>query len=361
MKVLVTGGTGFVGSYLCDELARRGHEVTALARNPREADFDRDVETVRGDVTDYDAIEPHFEGQDAVVQLVALSPLFKPDGGDDVHFDVHLGGTENAVEAAEAHGVERFVQMSALGADPDGPTAYIRSKGQAEDAVKASTMDWVIFRPSVVFGDGGEFVPFTRKLATPYLTPLPGSGKTRFQPVFVKELVRMLADGVEGTRTGPHADGEAEAVATDGGEDEADDGNEAESEAADDGNEAAGEEAETADDEAPDDAVDEDPHVGRTYDIGGPEVLTLAQVAELAWAAKRKPVSVLPVPMPLAGIGLSLLDAVPGAPMGSDQYRSLKFDNTTSNNGIGAFGWEESDLTTLQSYLGVPDERLERS
>jgi len=345
MHVLVTGGTGFVGTYLCEELSSRGHDVTALARDPRDADFDADVETVRGDVTDYDSIEPHFEGVDCAVQLVALSPLFKPDGGDDAHFDVHLAGTENAVEAAEAHDVDRFVQLSALGADPDGPTAYIRAKGQAEEAVKRSAVDWVIYRPSVVFGDGGEFVPFTRKLATPYLTPLPGGGKTRFQPVFVEELVRMVADGVEGTVTGPSADA-AEGEDTDG----------------EPGGDAADESAEGVDEESGDDTDEggsaDDPHVGRTYDIGGPEVLTLAEVAKLAWAAKRKPVSVLPVPMPLAGIGLSLLDAVPGAPMGSDQYRSLKFDNTTANNGIDAFGWTESDLTTLRSYLGVTDAQL---
>ena len=104
---------------------------------------------------------------------------------------------------------------------------------------------------------------------------------------------------------------------------------------------------------------DDDPHAGRTYEIGGPEKLTLAEVAELAWAAKNKPVSVLPVPMALAGIGLSMLDLVPGAPMGSDQYRSLKFDNTTQDNDVDTFGWEVSELTTLQSYLGVSDADLE--
>ena len=323
MDVLVTGGTGFVGSYLCDELAARGHDVTALGRNPRAAAFDRDVATVRGDVTDYESIEPHFEGVDCVVQLVALSPLFKPDGGDEMHFTIHRDGTANAVDAAEEHGVERFVQLSALGADPDGATAYIRAKGEAENVVEASSLDSVVYRPSVVFGDGGEFVPFTRKLATPYLTPLPGGGETRFQPVYVEELTEMVADGVEGTVTGPHADVESD-----------------------------------SDEE---DETDEDPHVGNTYEIGGPEELTLAEVAELAWAAKRKPVSVVPVPMPLAGVGLSLLDAVPGAPMGSDQYRSLQFDNTTTANALDAFGWQESDLTTLQSHLGVADSQLERA
>ena len=321
MDVLVTGGTGFVGSYLCDELVARGHDVTALGRNPRAAEFDRDVATARGDVTDYESIEPHFEGVDCVVQLVALSPLFKPDGGDEMHFSVHRDGTENAVDAAEEHDVERFVQLSALGADPDGATAYIRAKGEAENVVEASSLDSVVYRPSVVFGDGGEFVPFTRKLATPYLTPLPGGGETRFQPVYVEELARMVADGVEGTVTGPNADAESDGDADESG----------------------------------------DPHVGNTYEIGGPEELTLAEVAELAWAAKRKPVSVVPVPMPLADVGLSLLDAVPGAPMGSDQYRSLQFDNTTAANALDAFGWQGSDLTTLQAYLGVSDSQLERA
>ena len=355
MHVLVTGGTGFVGSYLCDELASRGHDVIALARNPREARFTHDVETVRGDVTDYDSIESHFEDIDCVVQLVALSPLFKPSGGDETHLEVHLNGTQNAVEAAETHGVTRFIQLSALGADPDGPTAYIRAKGQAENAVKRSTLDWVIYRPSVVFGDGGEFIPFTRKLATPYLTPLPGGGKTRFQPIFVKELVSMVADGVTGTVTGPESDADP-AVAADGGHGPGDSRPLVEYHT--DGGEKPDSEGKGPDER--DAGDDDDPHVGRTYEIGGPEVLTLAEVAKLAWAAKRKPISVVPVPMPLAGLGLSMLDNVPGAPMGSDQYRSLKFDNTTTNNGIGAFGWTESDLTQLQSYLGVTDAQLER-
>ncbi|MFC6726278.1 SDR family oxidoreductase, partial [Halobium palmae] len=118
MNVLVVGGTGFVGSFLARELHERGHEVAVLSRNPGEADLAAAVERVSGDVTDYDSIEGAFEGRDAVYFLPALSPLFKPDGGDEMHFRIHLQGTENAVRAAETHGVDRYVQMSALGADP---------------------------------------------------------------------------------------------------------------------------------------------------------------------------------------------------------------------------------------------------
>lgn len=355
MNVLVAGGTGFLGSYLCDELAVRGHDVTALARHPKEAAFDQSVTVAEGDVTDYDSLDHHFEEVDAVVNLVALSPLFKPSGGDDAHFHVHLGGTENAVRAAENHDVERFVQLSALGAAPDGPTAYIRAKGQAETVVEQSTLDSVIFRPSVLFGDGGEFVPFTRLLAPPYVTPLPGGGTTRFQPIFVAEFAQIVADGVEGTVTGPStAPDDADATAAAKGDDaqsapaDPDSSETLEETAERQGGEVAGEQ-EGEWPESGGDAVD--PHVGQTYEIGGPQILTLAEVARLAWGAKGRPVNVVSVPMPLAKVGLTLLGLVPGAPMGADQYRSLQFDNTTSKNGIEAFGWMESELTTLSEYL----------
>jgi uncharacterized protein YbjT (DUF2867 family) len=137
-------------------------------------------------------------------------------------------------------------------------------------------------------------VKFTKLLAPPYVTPLPGAGKTRFQPIHVDDLVPMLADAVE----------------------------------------------------------DED-HVGETYDIGGPEKLTMATVAELGHEADGHSVNVVPVPMALAKIGLSTLDYLPGFPFGSDQYRSLEMDNTVGDNDVTAFGVSAGDLTTLSAFLGV--------
>ncbi len=300
MKVLVTGGTGFVGRHLCEELHERGHDVTALSRSPDDGVLPDGVETVVGDVTAYDSIEAAFEGQDAVVQLVALSPLFEPKGGNDRHFEVHLGGTENCVQAAEAHGVDRFLQMSALGADPEGSTAYIRSKGQAEATVRTSDLDWTIVRPSVVFGEGGEFVSFTKRLKGMFapklpIYPLPGGGKTRFQPIWVGDLVPVLAD--------------------------------------------------TLDDEA---------HTGETYELGGPEVLTLRRITNMVYDAEGTSVSIVSIPMPLAGVGLKTMGVVPGFPMGGDQYRSLQFDNTLDGpNDIEAFGVDVDGLETLGSYLGL--------
>ena len=294
MNVLVTGGTGFVGRYLCAELVDRGHEVRTMDRTPEPSAVPDAVETVAGDITEYEDVAGAVEGQDAIINLVALSPLFKPSGGNGMHDEVHRKGTEHCVEAAEEHGVDRFVQMSALGADPDGDTAYIRSKGRAESTVRESSLDWTIFRPSVVFGEGGEFVEFTRLLAPPYVTLLPGGGKTRFQPIWIGDVVEMLAASLESEE-----------------------------------------------------------HVGETYDIGGPEVLTLADVARLAHGARGRSVNVIPVPMALAGVGLSVAGKIPGFPMGGDQYRSLQFDNTTADNDVDAFGVSEGDLRTLGEYLST--------
>jgi NADH dehydrogenase len=286
MQVLVAGGTGFIGTHLCPELAKRGHDVTALSRSPDDTDLPAGVETAAADISS-DDLEDIVAGHDAVVNLVALSPLFQPRGRS--HQDVHVEGTRNLVAASEAAGVERIVQMSALGADPDGTTAYIRAKGEAEDIVRASGLEWVIFRPSVVFGEGGEFVSFTKKLTPPGIAPLPGGGKTKFQPIWVGDLVPLLAD-----------------------------------------------------------AVADDAHVGETYEIGGPEQLTLGKIARMV----RK-TTVIPVPMALAGIGMSIAGAVPGVPFGPDQYRSLQFDNTTTDNDVTAFGVDPDALRTLADYLAA--------
>jgi uncharacterized protein YbjT (DUF2867 family) len=292
MDVLVTGGTGFIGEALCRELDDRGHEVTALSRSPDDTDLPPGVETVAADVTEYASIVDTFEEQDAVYNLVALSPLYDT-GGDRTHERIHLGGTENAVRAAEASGVSRFVQMSALDADPDGDTAYLRAKGEAEVVVRESDLDWTIFRPSVVFGDGGEFVSFTKRLTTPYVTGLPGGGKTRFQPIHRADMVRILAGGLDAE------------------------------------------------------------HAGETYEIGGPEVLTLAAVTKLAYRAEGSSVSIIPIPMSLASVGLTLAGPLPFVPFGPDQARSLRLDNTTADNDVDVFGLDRDDLTTLREYLGV--------
>ncbi|MFC6962321.1 complex I NDUFA9 subunit family protein [Halocatena marina] len=295
MNVIVVGGTGFIGRPLTHELIDRGHSVTVLSRSP--SSVPDGVRSVSGDVRNAESISDAFEGMEAVINLVALSPLFEPSG-NVTHKAVHLDGTRNIVEAAKANGVEKIVQMSALGADPDGATAYIRAKGQAEAVVTESPIDQVIVRPSVVFGEGGEFVSFTKALTTPYITGLPGGGGTRFQPIWVGDLVPMLA-----------------AVTEDG------------------------------------------TYVGKTLELGGPETLTLTEITRLVYRTDGKRVVVLPIPMLFARIGLTIASVIPGVPMGPDQYRSLKFDNTVSDNDVTAFGETADNLRTLTDYLEHDSQR----
>jgi len=299
MDVLVVGGTGFVGQHLCRELDERDHDVTALSRSPEDADLPDSVARVAGDVTDYASIEGAFEGQDAVVFLPALSPLFKPDSGNEMHERIHLGGTKNSVKAAEEHGVDRFLQMSALGADPNGATHYLRAKGRAEEAVRQSDLDWVIFRPSVIFGDGGEFVYFTKRLKQIFapgvpVYPLPGGGrKAHFQLIWIDDLTPMLADALEGEE-----------------------------------------------------------HVGESYEVGGPETLSLREATELVYAGEGESIKIVPLPMAMAKVGLPVLGAL-GFPMGSDQYEGLDFDNTPATNDVEAFGVDPTSMRTFGDYLGV--------
>ena len=297
MDVLVLGGSGFVGSYLCRELDDRGHAVTALSRDPHEADLPDGVVRKTGDVTDYESIQGAFEGKDAVVFRPALTPLFEPDGGNEKHDDVHLGGTENAVRAAEEHGVDRYLQMSALGADPGAPTYYLRAKGNAERVVRESDLDWVIVRPSIVFGEGDEFVYFTKRLKQIFapgvpLYPLPGGGKkATFQLIWVEDLVPILADCLE-----------------------------------------------------------DDDHVGEGYELGGPEVLTLKEATEAVFAAEGRSITIVPLPMALAKVGLPVLGMI-GFPMGGDQYEGLDFRNEPSSNDVERFGVDPTRMKTFGEYL----------
>lgn len=290
MDILVAGGTGFIGRPVCRVLVDRGHRVTAASRSPDGVSLPDGVVRARADVTDAD-LRGLVAGHDAVVNLVALPSHVQPDASHDA---VHLGGTRHLLRAAEAAGVNRFVQLSGLGVDDGVETAYFRAKRRAERSVRDADLDWVVYRPSVVFGDGCMFLPFLERLARFGVVPLPGGGRTPLQAMWVGDLAPMVADGVT-----------------------------------------------------------DDAHVGETYRLGGPERLTLAAV--LAMVAGDP--LVVPVPMPVARVGAALLDRLPGVPVGLDQYRATTLDNTVAENDVTAFGVTEASLRTLGEYLRERERR----
>lgn len=297
MEILVNGGDGFVGQRLCAELLDRGHTVTSLSRSPDPGVLPDEVETVTGDVTDYDSIEGAFEGKDVAVNLTALPPLHQPQPGT-FHDTVCIGGAVNAAHAASEHGVDRYVEMSSLGAEMDSPIAYWRTQGLGDLVVEYSDLDWVVLRPSFIFGEGSETIEFIKKYTTPYVTVLPeGGDEPTFEPIWVGDMATITAD-----------------------------------------------------------AIEDEEHVGKAYDFGGPNVLSFGEVTQMLYRAEGKPVKIFSVPMELAKTGLRMVDPLSVIPLGIDQARALEMSNVTEHNDIDAFGLDESDLLSLSDYLrsGAP-------
>jgi uncharacterized protein YbjT (DUF2867 family) len=193
MKIFVTGGTGFVGSEVLRQLLGAGHAVRALVRPGSEgklAGQDR-VELHPGDATEAASLAGALAGCDAVIHLVGIIREFPARG---ITFErLHVGATGNLLAAARQQGVGRYLQMSANGAGPTATTGYHRSKWQAEEAVRASGLDWTIFRPSLIFGKGGEFVTMLADLIRKLpLVPVIGDGQYRLQPVAATDVAQSF-------------------------------------------------------------------------------------------------------------------------------------------------------------------------
>ncbi len=233
MHVFLTGATGFVGSYVLRALLGRGHTVRCLLRegsldrldvDPGQvADVDsskaavvediergretgaaqtgRSVEVVYGDVTNLSTLEGDMRGCDAVVHLVGIIEEVRPHG---ITFErLHVKGTRTVVEEAKAAGIRRFVHMSANGAAPDADSAYQTTKWRAEEIVRAAGFDaYVIFRPSIIFGDPHGRDELASRLAESLIRPFPvlpilGDGQYQLQPVHVTAVADAFAQAVE--------------------------------------------------------------------------------------------------------------------------------------------------------------------
>ena len=185
MKVFLTGASGFVGSHMLGRLLRDGNQVRALVRHRGTQKAD-ELEEVEGDIVQPNLVE-HLAGCDAVINLVGI--IYEQ--GRATFETVHHQGTKNLVEAARKNGVQRFVQMSALGARPVDASPYHTTKFAAEEEVRNSGIPSVVLRPSLIFGPGSAFV---RQMAevmqtAPIFRPIPGTGKYRFRPVHVDDVV----------------------------------------------------------------------------------------------------------------------------------------------------------------------------
>jgi NADH dehydrogenase len=193
--VLVTGGTGFVGPKVVHALRAEERAVRVLARNPEKQDRLRawGCEVVQGDVTDADSLRRAAEGAEAVVHLVALPPFADPEATERVMEQ----GTRDLVAAAKEAGVQRFVLMSALGVNERSKdlSAYSHAKWGEEQAVKESGLEHTIFRPSFIFGRDGGLLPRLIRLNR-FSPVVPVAGTKKFQPIWVEDVAAYFAAGL---------------------------------------------------------------------------------------------------------------------------------------------------------------------
>ena len=203
MNIFITGATGFVGREILGQLGRAGHTVRILARNPdapevQELISKHKAEVHRGNVLEPGSLRGSLEGVDAVVHLVGIISEI----GQNTFENVHTRGTEYMVNAALASGVKRFVQMSALGSRPDAVSRYHKSKWSAEEIVRASGLDYTIFRPSIIYGRGDQFVNlFVRMSRWSPVLPVMGSGEGTLQPIPVEDVAQCFVSCLTESRS----------------------------------------------------------------------------------------------------------------------------------------------------------------
>lgn len=293
--VTVFGGSGFLGRHVVRALAKRGYRIRVGVRRPELAGHLQplgkvgQIHAVQANVRYPASVEAATRGASVVVNLVGILA-----GSGAQTFDaVHVKGAAAVAQAATAAGA-RLVHVSAIGADAESASAYARSKAAGEAAVREAAPSSIIVRPSVVFGPEDDFTNRFASLARlmPVL-PLVGGGETRMQPVYAGDVASAIADAVDGTAK-----------------------------------------------------------AGATYELGGPEVLTLRAINQIILAITNRERTLMPLPFGLARLEALLLQFAP-APftLTRDQVTLLQSDNVVSDTAKAAG-------LTLEG-LGITPDSLE--
>lgn len=277
MRILVIGGTGFIGRHLIARLSGAQHQILVPTRRygqGRDLQLLPTVTLLDRDVHDDAALDDLTRGCDAVVNLVGIlhGKSGRPYGSDFAQAHVLL--PQRIARACRRQGVRRLLHVSALGADSAGASMYQRSKGDGEAAIQKELADWreggwTIFRPSVVFGPDDNFTNMFARLAR-WLPVLPLAGaQARMQPVYVGDVVSAMVTALGDSHT-----------------------------------------------------------CGKAYELGGPQVYTMGEIARLcaAWGGHPRPV--IGVPMGVGRLQAMLFECLPGRPlMSRDNLDSLRRDN----------------------------------
>ncbi len=300
-RIVILGGTGFVGSHLVPRLCADGHTINVLSRN-REQHRDLEVlpraSVVSADVYDRDALREQLAGADAAINLIGI---LNERGGNGSGFrKAHVELTETLIAACKSAGVPRLLQMSALRAG-EGESHYLKTRGEAESRVKSSSLTWTIFRPSVMFGPrDGLFFRFASLLRMTPVLPL-ARAHAKFAPVYVGDVAEAFARAI----VHPHT-------------------------------------------------------AGHTYELFGPRVIELGELVR--WTAeiidKRR--WIIPLPDALGFMQAAVGEWLPGKPISRDNFRSLKLDSVGSEDGLAALGIVSTPMDVVMPALLRGDGRQRR-
>jgi uncharacterized protein YbjT (DUF2867 family) len=273
-RTAVLGGSGFIGRYVVKRLAARGDVVPVGCRNAEEAKFLKpmgdvgQVEPLNITINSEERLPAFLAGSSGLVNCVGILR----EAGSQTFERVHHTGPALLARIARDIGVERFVHISAIGADARSPSAYARTKAAGEAAVRDAFPTVTILRPSVVFGPEDQFFNrfATMAMFAPAL-PLIGGGETRFQPVYVGDVADAVIRCLEDPAT-----------------------------------------------------------AGRTYELGGPKIFTLRQLFELLLHEIRRRRWFINLPFQLAALQARFMSILPNPPLTPDQVELLKRDNVVS-------------------------------
>lgn len=187
----IAGGTGFIGSHLVDALSKGNYACRCLVRTEERAKVCKkaNFEAVIGDITDRKSLEGRLDDCDIVIHLVGIIE----EKGDMTFERVHIEGTKNLIDEAKKANIKHIFYQSALGASTNSFAKYYRTKAGAEEIVRTSGIPYTIFRPSLVIGRGDGFTEKLKELVhLGPVVPIPGSGKGKFQPIYVEDWVRCF-------------------------------------------------------------------------------------------------------------------------------------------------------------------------
>ena len=303
----IAGGTGFVGQELIFALARAGHTIRVLTRASSHGNDLKPLPSVDlavGDVYNSDFLRRSVDGCDAVINLVGI---LNERGFNGAGFKrAHVEFTAAVLRAIAQTRVPRLLHMSALNADAErGASHYLRSKGEAENLVAAApaALDWTIFRPSVIFGPRdsltNRFAALLRRTAG--VLPL-ARAAARFAPIYVGDVVAAFTQALRGGATSR-----------------------------------------------------------QSYDLCGPEVLTLEQIVRITAQAAHLPCHIYRLPDTLARVQAAIMQFLPGKPFSTDNYRSLLTDSVCQRDGAAQLGLTTASLSALAPLWLAPTSRAPKS